>query len=71
MADVKAAKKNRLFEYFKGVKTELKKVIWPTKKETVKYTEIVLVVCAFFVLLFWLLDTGFLALLELALNITL
>ena len=71
MADIKAAKKNRLFEYFKGVKIELKKVIWPTKKETVKYTEIVLVVCAFFVLLFWLLDTGFLALLELALNITL
>ena len=70
MADVKAVKKNRLGEYLKGVKTELKKVVWPTKKETIRYTEIVIVVCAFFALLFWALDTGFLALLEAVLNIS-
>jgi len=72
MADVKAVKKtNKVADYLRGVKTELKKVVWPTKKETIRYTEVVLLVCAFFALFFWLLDTGFLALLELALGITL
>ena len=68
MANTSAAapkKQNRFVEYFKGVRTELKKVVWPTKKETQKYTVIVLVVCAAFALLFWLLDTAFLALLDL------
>lgn len=63
-------KKGRLREYFRGVKTELKKVVWPTKKETYRYTVVVLVVCAFFALLFFLLDTGILTLLEQVLNIT-
>ena len=57
-----AAKKEKT-GLFKGVKTELKKVIWPTKKETYKYTVVVLVVCALFALLFWILDTGILAIL--------
>ena len=72
MADtaVKTKKKGRLKEYFKGVKTELKKVVWPTRKELYKYTVVVLLVCAFFALLFWLLDTFFLAILEKVLKIT-
>jgi len=67
MADsntVKAKKPGRIAEYFKGIKTELKKVAWPTKKEAYRYTVVVLVICAFFALLFWLLDTGALLLLE-------
>lgn len=63
-------KKSGIREYFHGVKTELKKVVWPTKKETYRYTLIVLVVCAFFAGLFWLLDVSILALLEQVLNIT-
>ena len=55
----------RLKDYFKGVAAEMKKVAWPTKKETYRYTLVVIVVCAAFALLFWLLDTGFLALLNL------
>ena len=71
MAEAKAVKKkSKLLEYLKGVRTELKKVVWPTRKETIRYTEIVLVVCAFFALFFWALDTGFLALLDAVLNIT-
>ncbi|MBQ1907778.1 MAG: preprotein translocase subunit SecE [Firmicutes bacterium] len=73
MANTNAAapqKKGRLSEYFKGVRTELKKVVWPTRKETQKYTLIVLVVCAAFALLFWLMDTGILAILEQILNIS-
>ena len=73
MAEVaaKTQKKGRLKEYFHGVKTELKKVVWPTKKETYKYTVVVLVVCAVFALIFWLLDTGVLFFLEQLLKITL
>ncbi len=74
MAEASAAKgtkkKIKLVEYLKGVRTELRKVVWPTRKETLRYTVIVIVVCLFFALFFWLLDTGFLALLQAVLNIT-
>ena len=43
----------------------MKKVSWPTRKETYKYTLVVIVICALFALLFWLLDTVFIALLGL------
>ena len=49
----------------KGVLAEMKKVAWPTRKETYKYTLVVIVVCAAFAILCWLLDTIFLALLGL------
>jgi len=68
MADQAVVKKKgfaRVAEYFKGVGAELKKVAWPTKKETYKYTLVVIVVCLVFALLFWVLDTAFLALLGL------
>lgn len=68
MAEQAVAKKSffaRMKDYFKGVGSELKKVVWPTKKETYKYTLVVIAVCAAFALLFWVLDTGFLALLGL------
>lgn len=55
----------RIKDYFKGVLTEMKKVSWPTRKETGKYTLVVIVVCAAFALLFWLLDTIFISLLGL------
>ena len=64
------AKKGRIREYLHGVRTELKKVVWPTKKETYRYTLVVLAVCAFFALLLWVLDTGILLILEQVLNIT-
>ena len=64
-------KNGGLKAYFKGVRTEMKKVVWPTRKETIAYTIIVLVTCIAFGLLFWGFDTGFLALLKATLNITL
>lgn len=64
-------KKGGVMEYFKGVKTEMKKVIWPTKKETYNYTGVVVLTCAAFALFFWVLDTGFLFALEKLLDITL
>lgn len=54
-------KKGRWKEYFRGVRLEMKKVIWPTGKELGSYTIVVLLTCAFFALLFWAVDTGVLA----------
>lgn len=48
-------------EYFKGVKKELGKVVWPTKKELSTYTGVVITTCAVFALGFWLIDTAVLA----------
>ena len=57
-------------DYIKGVRQEMKKVVWPTNKELGSYTVVVLVMCAFFALVFWAVDSGFLALLKAVLNIT-
>lgn len=69
MADNSAVQKKGLFarikDYVRGVVSELKKVTWPTKKETSKYMAVVIGVCAAFALLFWIIDTGILALLGL------
>lgn len=35
---------SRISNFFKEVKQELKKVTWPTRQETIKYTVIVIVV---------------------------
>lgn len=64
-------KKFSLKEYFKSVKIEMKKVVWPTKKETISYTAVVIATCAVFAFGFWLIDTGVLAALKAVLNITL
>ena len=34
-------------KFFRGVKAELKKVVWPTKKELINYTIVVLLVTIF------------------------
>lgn len=54
-------KKASFGEYFKSVKLEMKKVVWPTKKEVVTYTGVVIATCAVFAIGFWLIDTGVLA----------
>ena len=53
--------KGRLKEYFRGVRLEMKKVVWPTRSELGSYTVVVLAVCAAFALLFWGVDSGVLA----------
>ena len=54
-----ATKKNKTANYFKGLKSEIKKVSWPTRKELVKHTLVVIAACIFMALLIWILDTGF------------
>lgn len=65
------AKKGGLKEYLKGVKIEMSKVVWPTKKELGTFTGVVIATCAVFALGFWLIDTGVLAALRAVLGITL
>ena len=66
-----ANKKTGFREYLRGVKVEMKKVVWPTKKELISYTGVVIATCAVFALGFWLIDTGVLAALKAVLNVTL
>lgn len=63
--------KASLGEYFRGIKTEMKKVVWPTKKELGSYTAVVLFTCAFFAVGFWLIDLGVLSALKAILGISL
>ena len=69
MADKNVAAKKPSF--WKGVRTEVKKVVWPTKKELKNYTMVVVLVCCAFALGFWVLDTVFLKLLEMVIGVTL
>ena len=58
MSEQKGEKKS-VFQFIKEVRTELKKVSWPTNKELVSYTGVVglavIIVCA----LIWVCDTAF------------
>lgn len=67
---VNTKKRLGIKEYFKGVRTEMKKVVWPTRKELVSYTSVVIVTCFVFALVFWAFDSAFLALLKAILNIS-
>ncbi|MBQ9898775.1 MAG: preprotein translocase subunit SecE [Ruminococcus sp.] len=55
----------KLGKWFKDLKTEFKKVVWPTRKTVVNNTSVVLGVIALSAVLVGLLDEGFLALLRL------
>ncbi|NMA87368.1 MAG: preprotein translocase subunit SecE [Tissierellia bacterium] len=58
MSAKSGAKKGKTSTYFKGVKAEMKKVIWPTKKELVNYTGVVVLISAMVGIIVWLLDMG-------------
>ncbi|MCX6781155.1 MAG: preprotein translocase subunit SecE [Candidatus Magasanikbacteria bacterium] len=49
----------QITEYFKGANEELRKVIWPTKNETVRLTVAVIAVSLSAGVFFWVLDAIF------------
>lgn len=65
----KKKEKVGLLEYIRGVKLEMKKVVWPTQKGLYSSAALVVVACTFFAVAFWAIDTGFLALLRRMLGI--
>ncbi len=67
----KTEKKGGLLAYFRGVRQELRKVVWPTRDELTTDTVVVIGCVIFFAVAFWLIDTGFLAALKGILGITL
>ena len=54
--------------YFKDVRQELKKVHWPNRRELYVFTSLVLLTEIFIGVFFWLLDSGFTAILKLILQ---
>lgn len=63
-ADKKAGKKSekkpsifaRIGRWFRDIKSELKKILWPTPKETAKNTVIVIIMCIIVGVCIWLFD---------------
>lgn len=49
-----------LWGFFKGARNEIRKVVWPTRQETVQTTLIVMVMVTIVGLFLWLLDMFFL-----------
>lgn len=64
-------KKGGILTYLRGVRQEFRKVVWPTREELTTDTAVVIGCVIFFALVFWLIDTGFLAALKGILGITL
>ena len=61
-------KTHKISKFFKDLKAEFKKVIWPTKKQVVNNTGVVLMTMIITSIFIWGLDTIFSQLLKLALG---
>lgn len=48
--------KTKVSTYFRGVKAELKKVIWPTKKNLISYSGVVIVISSIIAIVVGILD---------------
>lgn len=58
-------KASKVSSFFKGIKAELKKISWPTSKELVNHTTVVIVACLLVAGLVGLLDVVFINLIKL------
>lgn len=50
---------NPILAYFTGSVEELRKVVWPTKEQTIQMTIITLIFCLIFALVLGVVDYGF------------
>ncbi|NLY67246.1 MAG: preprotein translocase subunit SecE [Tissierellia bacterium] len=57
-AQTSASKRGRLKSYFKGVRSEMRKVIWPNRKVLANHTGIVIIISIIVALIVWALDLG-------------
>ncbi len=62
--EVKKEKQNKVAKYFKDSAEEFKKIKWPTRKETINQTILVIFICAFVAIFLGLLDFGLTRLVE-------
>ena len=63
-------KKHSIVKYFKYARSEFKKVVWPSRKQVVNNTFVVIVCLVVSGIAVWALDTGFGSLLMLMLGRT-
>ncbi len=54
----KKVNKEKKEKFTVGLKSEIKKVVWPSKKEVLKYTVATLIFCIVIMIFFQLLDLG-------------
>ena len=59
MAEANAKKQNKIIKFFKEVKSEMKKVVWPSKKQLVNNTLIVIAVVVLVVVVIAIFDAIF------------
>ncbi|MDD2221288.1 MAG: preprotein translocase subunit SecE [Clostridia bacterium] len=64
----KVSRSGRIGNFFKGVKSEMKKVHWPSKKEVVTYTGVVIITCAIVAGAIFVVDSVLSALLQLVIK---
>ncbi|HLS54088.1 MAG TPA: preprotein translocase subunit SecE [Tissierellaceae bacterium] len=58
MAARTSKKKGRVSAYFRGVRAEMKKVVWPNRQELVNYTGVVILISAIISVIVYILDLG-------------
>lgn len=58
-------------DYFKNVRAEIRKVIWPTRHELISFTGVVLFTCAVFGIGIWVVDSIFSTILQAVFKINL
>jgi len=58
-ANVKKTSNTGVGKFFREIKTELRKVVWPNRKELINYTIIVIVISLIVALFIGLVDLGF------------
>ena len=58
MSSQTSAGKGKLKTYFRGVRAETKKIIWPNRKELINYTGVVIMISLIVGLVVWVLDLG-------------
>ena len=59
MAETTVKKQNRVIKFFKEVKSELKKVVWPSRKQVVNNTLIVIAAVLIIGIIIWVFDAIF------------
>jgi preprotein translocase subunit SecE len=59
---------NEFIEFLRGVREELKKVVWPSKELVIRATLAVIVFTTFFSLYLWILDMLFAKIVTLVFN---
>lgn len=62
-------KQNKVKKYFKDLKAEFKKVVWPSKKQVINNTSVVLVTMAFAGMFIWAFDVGLTKLINVVLGV--